>query len=118
MLKQAGFDVQIAGNVGKPILDQIDRAKQPAYVVYELSSFMLESLQDFQLEVGIFNTIYPTHLEAHDGRDHYIAAKAKLLTHSQYSLVGSQVVDEAAQFDPEITSLIIQETSHLFHYGR
>ncbi|USN56093.1 MAG: hypothetical protein H6765_04920 [Candidatus Peribacteria bacterium] len=86
-LQEAGLQVSLAGNIGKPILDQIDRNNQPDFVVYELSSFMLESLNSFQLEIGIFNTIYPTHLEAHAGRDNYLAAKAKLVTHSHYQLI-------------------------------
>lgn len=116
-LQEAGLQVSLAGNIGKPILDQIDRNNQPDFVVYELSSFMLESLNSFQLEIGIFNTIYPTHLEAHAGRDNYLAAKAKLVTHSHYQLIWSQVADAAEQFSPEISQLLNHESSHLFHYG-
>jgi len=43
--------VEIAGNIGKPVFDIIDFDDQPDYVVYEMSSFMLESLGEFSLDI-------------------------------------------------------------------
>ena len=45
LLLDAGYPAILAGNIGKPVLDQIDFADQESYVVIELSSFMLETLQ-------------------------------------------------------------------------
>jgi len=50
-LQEAGLSVEIAGNIGKPVFDIIDFESQPDYVVYEMSSFMLESLSEFSLDI-------------------------------------------------------------------
>ena len=94
MLKRAGKSVVLAGNVGKPVLDQIDFDTPPEIVVYEVSSFMLESLDDFRCAIGILTTLMPVHIREHGSYEKYIAAKCKLLSHSEYALIGHQASEE------------------------
>lgn len=90
VLEQAGKKVVLAGNIGKPVLDIVNFDNSPEIVVYEISSFMLESLDEFQLDIGVFNTLYPTHTSEHGGYENYVAAKARLLNHSEQLLIGYQ----------------------------
>lgn len=93
LLKEAGKDVVLAGNGGQPVLEQIDFASPPDYVVYELSSFMLAGLMHAKIQIGIRNTLYPTHLAEHGSRQEYVLAKARLFSFADTVLLGSQVVD-------------------------
>lgn len=94
MLQAAGKSVQLVGNVGKPVLDEIDRTTPPDIVVYELSSFMLEKLQHAKCTLGVLNTLYPAHTKEHWTHEAYVAAKVKLLDMSDTALVGAQVVEQ------------------------
>ncbi len=98
-LQQAGLDVKIVGNIGKPVFDIIDFDDQPDYVVYEMSSFMLESLGDFALDIGVFNTLYSTHTSEHDGFDYYVQAKMRLVDASGAILLWHQTVQALAELD-------------------
>jgi UDP-N-acetylmuramoylalanine--D-glutamate ligase len=65
MLHAADKNVLLAGNLGVPILDYIDEINEYDYVIYELSSFQLEALQDFSLDIGVFTALYRTHTREH-----------------------------------------------------
>lgn len=92
-LQEAWVNVVLAGNVWFPILDLIDFDSPPEVVVYELSSYMLESLNEFSLDVGVFNTLYNTHIAEHGSVEKYVSAKCRLLDNSEHILVGNQVAD-------------------------
>lgn len=94
MLKAAGKDVVLAGNVGRPVLDQIDFSHPPEIVVYEMSSYMVEALHTFTCDIGILTTLIPVHIKEHGDYETYVAAKMKLLEHSAYGLVGYQAEEE------------------------
>lgn len=94
MLKKDGKNVVLAGNVWKPVLDQIDFDAPPEIVVYELSSFMVESLGDFGCDIGILTTLIPVHIKEHGDYERYVAAKIKLLQHSKHAFVGTQAREE------------------------
>lgn len=92
-LKHAWVDVVLAGNVGLPVLDQIDFDNPPAVVIYELSSFMLESLDDYSLDICVFNTFYKTHISEHWSVEAYEDAKLSMLAHADHALIGEQVIE-------------------------
>lgn len=93
MLKEAGKQVQLVGNIGKPVLDEIDLTNPPEIVVYELSSFMLEKLNKAHIHIGIINTLYPAHTKEHGSHDDYVAAKLKVLKMSDTALIGTQAAE-------------------------
>lgn len=93
MLSEAGYHVKLVGNIGSPVLDEIDisSGQEYDYVVYELSSYML---QDFtpRLFIGFLNNIYPCHLDWHyDSLDIYREAKMNILRNAQYQIVNSEL---------------------------
>jgi len=93
-LQQYGKNVVLAGNIGKPVLDSLDFENPPEIVVYELSSFMLEELHDFTLDIWLFNTLYSTHTREHGGYEQYVLAKTKILHHSDHLLIGYQAEEQ------------------------
>ncbi len=88
-LRAGGYDVQLVWNIGKPVLDEVDirRGKEHDYVIYELSSYML---QDFvpKLEIWYINNIFPCHLDWHyDSFNIYRETKVNILRDTKYAVV-------------------------------
>jgi len=90
VLRDAWMSVILGWNVWVPIFDIIDFETPPEVVVYEMSSFMLESLNDFKLDIWVFNTLYSTHTKEHGGYMPYVQAKAKILSASKTLYIWSQ----------------------------
>lgn len=79
ILKEAGINVGLAGNVGKSLALQVARDKHDVYVI-ELSSFQLENMYDFKANVAVILNITPDHMDRYDHKmENYIAAKFRIL---------------------------------------
>ena len=79
ILREAGLNVGLAGNVGKSLALQVAREKHDVYVI-ELSSFQLENMYDFRANVAVIMNITPDHLDRYDHKmENYIAAKFRIL---------------------------------------
>ncbi len=79
ILKKAGLNVGLAGNVGKSMALQVAREHHDYYVI-ELSSFQLENMYDFKAAVAVITNITPDHLDRYDYKmENYVAAKFRIL---------------------------------------
>jgi len=79
ILKQAGLDVGLAGNVGKSLALQVALEPHAVYVI-ELSSFQLDNMYDFKADVAVILNITPDHLDRYDHKmENYVAAKFRIL---------------------------------------
>ena len=79
ILRQAGLNVGLAGNVGKSLALQVAREHHDVYVI-ELSSFQLENMYDFKADVAVIMNITPDHLDRYDHKmENYVAAKFRIL---------------------------------------
>ena len=65
VLKSAGYDVLIAGNIGVGFALSISK-RDYDYIVLELSSFQLDGIQNFRSDVAILLNITPDHLDRYD----------------------------------------------------
>jgi UDP-N-acetylmuramoylalanine--D-glutamate ligase len=70
----------VGGNIGLPLIDQVDKMKPADLVVLELSSFQLEQMTLSPSIAAILN-ITPNHLDRHASMEEYTAAKAQILLH-------------------------------------
>jgi UDP-N-acetylmuramoylalanine--D-glutamate ligase len=70
----------VGGNIGLPLIDQVDKMKPADLVVLELSSFQLEQMTLSPSIAAILN-ITPNHLDRHASMAEYAAAKAQILLH-------------------------------------
>lgn len=77
ILEQAGLDVLVGGNIGRPLAVEAATFSGD-YIVAELSSFQLESCVHFTPHVGVHINLTPDHLEWHGSMEAYAAAKAKM----------------------------------------
>ena len=78
LLKEAGLNVGLAGNVGYSLAEQVIEDKHDYYVV-ELSSFQLDDTHDFQPWIAVLLNITPDHLDRYDySLEHYAQAKLRI----------------------------------------
>ncbi len=77
ILTEAGRDSQLAGNIGRGVLD-IDPGGDGSVVVLELSSYQIELARALTPDVAVFTNLSPDHLDRHGGKGGYFAAKRRL----------------------------------------
>ncbi|MVO15751.1 UDP-N-acetylmuramoyl-L-alanine--D-glutamate ligase [Parasedimentitalea huanghaiensis] len=77
ILESAGKEVQMAGNIGRGVLD-IDPPGEGGVVVLELSSYQTELARSLTPDVAVFTNLSPDHLDRHGGLGGYFAAKRRL----------------------------------------
>lgn len=77
VLRSAGRDSQLAGNIGRGVLD-IDPPEDGGVVVLELSSYQTELARSLTPDVAVFTNLSPDHLDRHAGHGGYFAAKRRL----------------------------------------
>ena len=82
ILKNAGYDVLVAGNIGTGFAKSISE-RDYDYIVLELSSFQLDGIVDFKADVAIILNITPDHLDRYNN-DFQLYVKSKLkITNNQ-----------------------------------
>lgn len=78
ILKDAGLNVGLAGNVGKSLALQVATENFDYYVI-ELSSFQLDNMYDFKANIAVLLNITPDHLDRYDYKmENYVDAKFRI----------------------------------------
>ncbi|KIC47019.1 UDP-N-acetylmuramoyl-L-alanyl-D-glutamate synthetase [Ruegeria sp. ANG-S4] len=93
VLTEAGRSSQLAGNIGRGVLD-IDPGSDGSVVVLELSSYQTELARALTPDIAVFTNLSPDHLDRHAGMGGYFAAKRRLFSEGgpDRAIIG---VDEA-----------------------
>lgn len=94
MAEQAGFQVQVGGNIGTPALDLL--AQPSDLIVLELSSFQLELTRSLQCVAACVLNISADHMDRHGSLQSYIAAKARIFAHAAHAVVNADDADAVA----------------------
>lgn len=82
VLKQSGYPVQVAGNIGLPLISCIGLSQETILVV-ELSSFQLETMQTGGFLASAILNVTPDHLERYSCFEEYLSAKLRLVALTQ-----------------------------------
>ena len=78
LLKSAGLNVGLGGNIGKSFAWQVAENKYDSYVL-ELSSFQLDGIKNFKPHIAIITNISPDHLDRYDYKyENYIDSKFRI----------------------------------------
>ncbi len=103
LLKAEGKTVHLGGNIGKPLLPEIETIRETDCAVAELSSFQLISMRESP-DVAVVTNLSPNHLDMHKDMEEYIGAKKNIFLHQN---AYSRTVLNA---DNEITASFAAET--------
>ena len=82
--------VIVGGNIGDTVLDRVDEITPDHWVVLELSSFQLESVEKPRLHVGVVLNITPDHLDRHQTMERYVDLKARAIEHADYAVLNGR----------------------------
>jgi UDP-N-acetylmuramoylalanine--D-glutamate ligase len=88
VLKNAGKNVQIGGNIGIPVLE-LEPAETNTIYVLEASSFQLDITKYLQFDIAAIINITPDHLDRHITFDNYLNAKKRIFTGNSHSIISS-----------------------------
>jgi len=111
-LKEAGYNVYVGGNIGKPLLPDVADMVPEDMVVLELSSFQLMSMRQSP-DVAVFTNLSPNHLDYHHTMEEYTAAKLNIFCHQNEN--GRAVFN----YDNDITrELAHQAPGYMTYFSR
>ena len=98
-LGDAGLQVQVGGNIGKPLISMIETSKEDGWTVAELSSFQLETIKTFRPSIALVLNVTPNHMDRYETFNDYAAAKHRIFM--------NQAVEDTAVLnadDPTVSS--------------
>jgi len=75
---EAGIPTQVGGNIGLPVIELIAESTPDTTNVLEVSSFQLETADQFHPRIAIRRNITPDHLDRHHSFEAYVAAKERI----------------------------------------
>ncbi len=79
LLKKAGLNAGLAGNVGRSLARQVAENNFDIYVL-ELSSFQLDGMKDFKADIAVLLNITPDHLNRYENKfENYVSSKFKII---------------------------------------
>jgi len=78
MLKEAGRDVRVGGNIGEAVSGLVEGSTEKTVFVLEVSSFQLEGTEAFRPHLAVFLNLSPDHLDRHPSFADYARAKARI----------------------------------------
>lgn len=111
MLTRAGYTCYLGGNIGKPLVADLERIKADDIAVLELSSFQLHTMKKSP-EIAVVTNVTPNHLDWHKDFQEYVDAKKAIF---RYQDEGGKVV---LNFDNPITRSFGDETKNAVYFSR
>ena len=78
ILKAAGLTTLVAGNIGVPVISLVDESRDESWSVLEVSSFQLETTEQFHPRIAVILNITPDHLDRHGSFENYALAKERI----------------------------------------
>lgn len=112
MLREAGRDVRVGGNIGDALTGLLDGATDETSFVLEVSSFQLEATDTLHPKVALFLNLSADHLDRHASFEEYAAAKARIFsnqTEADFAVVNGD--------DPEVMARARSTRARLVRFG-
>jgi UDP-N-acetylmuramoylalanine--D-glutamate ligase len=78
IIASGGHKTLVGGNIGTPAITFVEHSSADTWVVLEISSFQLESIETFRPHISAILNITPDHLDRHGSMENYIAAKKRI----------------------------------------
>jgi UDP-N-acetylmuramoylalanine--D-glutamate ligase len=113
LLARHGWPVLVAGNIGTPLAGEGARVPAGGWLVLEVSSFQLETIQSFRPRVAAVLNVTPDHLDRHGTLAAYTAAKARIFENQE--LADAAVLNDD---DPGARGLASSVRANLLWFSR
>lgn len=113
ILKNNGNNITLAGNIGIPLIKEVEKADSKDYLVVEVSSFQLENIMHFRPKISVILNITEDHLNRHKTFENYIEAKARIFenqTEEDYTVLNYD--------DPIVKSFVNRIKSKIFFFSQ
>jgi UDP-N-acetylmuramoylalanine--D-glutamate ligase len=78
IIASGGRKTLVGGNIGTPAITFVEHSSADTWVVLEISSFQLESIETFRPHISTILNVTPDHLDRHGSMENYIAAKKRI----------------------------------------
>jgi len=85
LLRTCGYGVRVGGNIGNPLIAEVEGAGADDWVVAEVSSFQLETIRAFRPRVAVLLNIMPDHLDRYHSMEEYAEAKYRIFANQLMS---------------------------------
>ncbi|MFQ6118065.1 MAG: UDP-N-acetylmuramoyl-L-alanine--D-glutamate ligase, partial [Candidatus Bipolaricaulia bacterium] len=112
LLNAQGHTTVVAGNIGNPLSGELARINRETIVVLEVSSFQLESVQEFRPWVSLFLNFAPDHLDRHGTMDQYFKAKCRIFQNQardDLAIVHAKVLPLLPPLNPRVLVVNAEE---------
>jgi len=83
MLEKSGKSVFVGGNIGNPLIGYVDNPEPAEWVVAEVSSFQLDTIDTFRPKIGLLLNISEDHLDRYDNFKAYGRSKGRMFMNQQ-----------------------------------
>ncbi|ABZ84614.1 udp-n-acetylmuramoylalanine--d-glutamate ligase, putative [Heliomicrobium modesticaldum Ice1] len=113
ILKAAGRNPFVGGNIGQPLVEEAQRLTADRWVVAEVSSFQLETTDQFHPRASLILNITPDHLDRHGDMENYRAIKARIFRNQ-----GSEDITVLNYDDPLVRTLAADCRSRVLFFSR
>lgn len=105
MLKREGYNCYLGGNIGHPLLSEVENMTKDDFAVVELSSFQLHTMKQ-SAHISVVTNVTPNHLDWHKDFEEYKDSKKAVF---KFQKVGDRVV---LNYDNDITRGFNSETDN------
>lgn len=78
IIAAGGFPTLVGGNIGTTAISLVGKAKPDTFIVLEVSSFQLETIEQFRPKIAVVLNVTPDHLDRHRTFEAYASAKARI----------------------------------------
>jgi len=118
ILQESGKHVFVGGNLGLPLCEAVPRLIEASqatfydYIVAEVSSFQLETIQHFKPWISVLLNVTPDHLDRHHTQEEYQAAKQRIFENQTDQ---DWVVTNAD--DPIVKAMSVEAKARLFEFS-
>ncbi len=110
MLKRAGYTCYLGGNIGHPLVEELDGMKEKDIAIVELSSFQLHTMKQ-SAQISVITNVTPNHLDWHTDFQEYVDAKKAIF-------VGQDETGKAVfNYDNEITRQFGKEAKRPVYFS-
>ncbi|WP_418790567.1 UDP-N-acetylmuramoyl-L-alanine--D-glutamate ligase [Phosphitispora sp. TUW77] len=113
IFRKAGRRVCVGGNIGLPLVLEVDKYGFKDIIVAEVSSFQLECIKEFRPKVAVILNFTPDHLDRHGTMENYTAAKARIYENqdvTDYTVLNYD--------DPGVAALSEQTSGKVIFFSR